>query len=71
MPSHTGNASAYYGLPTRREEAADEGYRCSECDTEYPEDADECPDCGEPFPTCPGCGDRADYGNHRRCNEIP
>jgi hypothetical protein len=70
MPSYTGNASARWGLPTRREEIEDEGFICG-CGLEFPENADECPECGEPFPTCHGCGDRLDYGNHRRCGEIP
>ncbi len=71
MPYYGGNASAYYGLPTRREEAEDERGTCEECGSaEYNEDGT-CPECGAEVRCCPGCGGRGDEGNHSRCHLIP
>jgi|TARA_Y100000310_G_scaffold244388_1_gene249138 formylmethanofuran dehydrogenase subunit E len=54
MPSYTGNASAYYGLPTASEEAEADAAQCARCgrwlsyeEQEPTADGVMCEDCAE------------------------
>lgn len=70
MPHHNGNASAYYGLPTAREEAEEARGDCPTCGANM-DGQDPCPECGEDAPRCYGCDGLASDGDHSRCHLIP